>query len=70
MRRRIANWLNERGRLADNTGHADRARRFYRFATRVDPSWSVPFYNFGLLEKYAGHWEDSLVLNQKAADLT
>lgn len=69
MRRKIADWLNERGRTADNTGHADRARRLYRFASQFDPSWSTPLYNLGLLEKYAGSWEDSLRLNQRAAAL-
>jgi hypothetical protein len=69
MRRKIADWLNEKGRTADNTGRADRARRLYRLASQFDPSWSTPFYNLGLLEKYAGQWEDSLRLNQKAAAL-
>jgi hypothetical protein len=69
MRRRVADWLNERGRTADDTGHADRARRYYRLATKVDLSWSVPFYNLGLLEKYARRWEDSLRHNQNAAAL-
>lgn len=69
MRRRIADWLNERGRTADNTGHADRARGLYRLASQFNPSWSTPFYNLGLLEKYAGRWEDSLRLNQRAAAL-
>jgi len=67
MRRKIADWLNERGRAANEAGNKERARRFQRLATFVDPSWSVPWYNLGLSAKYANSWEDSLRFNQRAA---
>ena len=69
MRRKIANWLNERGRSINDVGNKDRARRFHRFAAYVDPNWSVPWYNLGLVAKYASRWEDSLRFNQRAAAL-
>ena len=69
MRRMIAEWFNERGRSADDAGSADRARRFYRLASRVDPRWSSPWYNLGLQDKYAGRWQDSLRFNQRAVVL-
>jgi hypothetical protein len=66
MRRRIADWLNERGRTANDEG---RGRRFQRLAAFIDPNWSVPLYNLGLSSKYAGRWEESLHFNQRAAAL-
>jgi hypothetical protein len=69
MRRRIASWLNEEGRAADDKGKADRALRFYRIASRVDPTWSTPWYNQGLVEKYAGRWKESQAFNLQATAL-
>ena len=69
VRHKIANWLNERGRAISDSGDIVRARRFYRYSTKMDTRWSVPWYNLGLLEKYAKNWEKSRDCNQRAAAL-
>lgn len=66
MRHRIANWFNERGRKASDRGQNTLAFRLYRLASYVEPRWSVPWYNAGLLMKYQARWEESLFLNQRA----
>lgn len=38
-------------------------------ATRAAPKWSVPWYELGLLCKYAGRWAESLEHNRRAAQL-
>jgi hypothetical protein len=60
---------NERGRELDRQGRKDEAIREYLRAREIDPQWSVPHYNLGLLYKYAGDWERSLQCNQRAAAL-
>jgi hypothetical protein len=67
MRHNIANWLNERGRTASDAGRKKLALRFYHVATFIEPSWSVPWYNAGLVLKYQGRWAESLWMNQRAA---
>jgi hypothetical protein len=69
MRRKIADWLNERGRTASDAGSNGRACRLQRLAAFVDPKWSVPWYNLGLTAKYEGRWQDSLRFNQRCAAL-
>jgi hypothetical protein len=57
---------NERGReLARQRRDADALVEYER-AARIDPSWSVPFYNMGLVHKYAGAWELSWQENRLA----
>ena len=60
---------NERGRNLDQEGRTDEAIREYLRACEIDPQWSVPHYNLGLVYKYAGDWERSLHWNQRAAAL-
>ena len=60
---------NERGRNLDQDGRTDEAIREYLSACEIDPQWSVPHYNLGLVYKYAGDWERSLHWNQRAAAL-
>ena len=67
--RKIAAWFNERGRSTADRGATSRARWFYQLASLFDSTWSVPYYNLGLLEKYAGNWESSRRLNQRSAEL-
>ena len=67
--RKIAAWLNERGRRTSDKGAIGRARWFYQLASLFDSTWSVPYYNLGLLEKYAGNWESSRRLNQRSAEI-
>lgn len=67
--RKIANWFNEQGRKSSDRGTVGLARVCYQFASFFDSTWSVPYYNRGLLEKYEGNWESSLWLNQRALEL-
>src|SRR5947209_12173563 len=67
--RKIAGWFNERGGNRADRGSIGTARICYQLASWFDPSWSVPCYNQGLLEKYAENWESSRRLNQRAAEL-
>jgi hypothetical protein len=60
---------NERGRELAARGEVDRAAESYRRAMAIDPHWSVPHYNLGLLQKYAGDWSSSLASNQRAVEL-
>lgn len=60
---------NERGRELDAQGRRAEAIREYERACALDPGWSVPHYNLGLIYKYAGDWERSLHRNQRAAAL-
>jgi tetratricopeptide (TPR) repeat protein len=69
MRRKLAEWFNERGRLSDDAGQKRRSKHFYKLASILDPGWSVPWYNLGLLTKYAGFWEDSIRFNRRALEL-
>ena len=41
----------------------------YRAAADADPTWSVPWYNLGLIRKYQRRWRESLGFNQRAAEL-
>ena len=67
-RRGRANRANERGRELDRQGRTTEALAEYERACRLDPEWSVPFYNIGLVHKYAGRWELSLQHNQRAVE--
>jgi len=63
-----ASRANERGRELNRQGHNAEALAEYERASRLDPRWSVPFYNAGLIHKYAGKWDLSLHQNQQAVD--
>jgi len=41
----------------------------YTRACEIDPTWSEPFYNLGLLYKYEGEWALSLEANLRATQL-
>jgi hypothetical protein len=69
MRRALAAWLNDRGSQSINSGKSTRGERFYKWASSVDPRWSVPWYNLGLHTKNIGRWRDSLRSNQRALEL-
>jgi hypothetical protein len=68
-KRARASRANERGRELDRLGRAGDAIREYEHACRLDPTWSVPHFNLGLVHKYAGEWEHSLRSNLKASEL-
>lgn len=63
----LAQWCNELGNTAKNRGRHRLAKTSYRFATRLVPRWSSPWYNLGLQAKYQCEWQSSLEYNQKAA---
>lgn len=65
-KRSRASRANERGRELARQGHQAEALAEYERACQLDPGWSVPFYNIGLVHKYAGAWEASLVYNEQA----
>src|SRR5262245_40829719 len=54
--------LKERGRLKE-------AVALYQRAAVVDPSWSVPLYNLGLLFKNERQWKESLEYNRLATSV-
>jgi hypothetical protein len=61
--------LNDQGlRLADE-GDTSGAEAAYLGAVALDPEWSAPVYNLGLLYKYKGDWHRSLEYNRKATEL-
>lgn len=62
--------LNERGRKLDAEGNHAGAIVAYRAAVEVDPSWSVPWYNLGLVYKYQEDWKESAACNLRAVTLT
>jgi hypothetical protein len=69
MRQALSDWFNEKGRRSDDMGNHDRALRYYQLACRIDPNWSVPWYNLGLISKNRGLWQDSLRYNLRATDI-
>jgi hypothetical protein len=54
--------------LAEN-GRPRDAEGAYRAVIEVDPTWSAPWYDLGLMYKYEGRWQESLSHNQRAAAL-
>jgi hypothetical protein len=69
MRRTIATYFNSCGNRFKKPGEIQWARRFYEAAAFVEPAWSVPWYNLGLVTKNDASWEASLEFNQKALAL-
>ena len=68
-KRSRASRANDRGRELAQLGRDDEAIPEYDRACRLDPTWSVPLYNLGLLHKYSGKWERSLWFNKQATEL-
>lgn len=50
-------------------GKVQEALSLFQEAARKDPTWSIPFYNVGLIYKYQGKWEESLDQNRRATEL-
>jgi len=69
MRRALAAWLNDRGSQSIHSGKSTRGERLYKWASSIDPCWSVPWYNLGLHTKNTGRWSESLRFNQRALEL-
>lgn len=51
--------LNEQGRSHAQAQEHESAEQAYRAAISAAPTWSVPWFNLGLLHKYRGQWEES-----------
>jgi tetratricopeptide (TPR) repeat protein len=66
--RMTAEWHTRRGNAALDRGDLDQAGRCFEKATRSDASWSVPWFNLGLVHKRRGEWARCLECNQKAAE--
>lgn len=64
-----AEQLNEKGMRLRDEGDIVRAEEAYRAAMSLDPDWSAPVYNLGLLCKYEGRWTESFDFNSRAAEL-
>lgn len=68
-RRGRASRANERARQLEGLGRSAEAKEEYLRACRIDPGWSVPEYNIGLVYKYAGDWTRSMEHNLRATRL-
>jgi tetratricopeptide (TPR) repeat protein len=64
-----AQYHNERGRKFLDKGDYIEAERQFRNSIRHVPTWSVPWFNLGLVFKRQRNWTESLACNQKAVDL-
>ena len=47
----------------------EKAIEIYNNIIEMDGSWSVPYYNLGLIYKYNGQWQKSYEYNKKATEL-
>ncbi len=47
----------------------EKAIKIYQNIIDVDASWSVPYYNLGLIYKYNRQWQKSYEFNKKATEL-
>jgi tetratricopeptide (TPR) repeat protein len=57
---------NEKARKLEKRGKLKEAIEQYRKAALIDPSWSAPPYNLGLLFKYQCKWKEALEYNRRA----
>ena len=69
LRRFRANRLNTRANGLKDKGWLAEADLSYRRAAELDPTWSVPWYNLGLMYKYEARWSESLECNGRATTL-
>ncbi len=60
---------NERAGKLRDAGKKAEAIATYQRAMAIDPTWSVPFYNLGLLHKYDREWQASLNASLRATEL-
>ncbi|MGI8605493.1 MAG: tetratricopeptide repeat protein [Verrucomicrobiales bacterium] len=64
--RLVAGWYNARARTAHQRGRFEDAVSLYEKAIASDGTWSVPWFNLGLLYKERRDWRASLSYNQEA----
>jgi tetratricopeptide (TPR) repeat protein len=68
-RKSEATRCNEQGNTCRESGNLDAAIELYERAAELDPKWSSPHYNLGLVYKYQNRWKESLACNRAAAML-
>lgn len=68
-RKSEATRCNEQGNTCRESGNWEAAIELYERAAELDPKWSSPHYNLGLVYKYQSRWKESLACNRKAATL-
>src|SRR5579863_739535 len=61
--------LNALGGELSEKGWYVEAEKAYRDAGAIAPTWSVPWYNLGLMQKYRGEWAASMECNLRATEL-
>jgi len=69
MRRNLAARLNALASKRIDAGEFSQGERLYTWSARLDPRWSVPWYNLGLHAKNRGRWRESLHYNRRALEL-
>jgi len=69
FKRMRASAINERARKAQTGGKLEAAITLFEKAAALDPTWSAPLYNLGLLFKNECRWEESLKYNQRATEV-
>jgi tetratricopeptide (TPR) repeat protein len=62
--------LVEEGRALSAAGDVAGAERAYLAAIELEPAWSAPLFNLGLLYKYQRRWAESLEYNRRASALS
>jgi hypothetical protein len=58
--------LNQKALELQSQGQREEAIKLYQEASAVDPNWSAPWYNLGLLFKNERNWKESLTYNRRA----
>lgn len=66
---KTASDYNEEGVELAKGGDTAAAEERYRKAIEINPAWSVPWYNLGLLYKGQRKWVDAFDSNKRAASL-
>jgi hypothetical protein len=65
----LASWYHRRALAASDRDDVDGAIVLYEKAIRMDPSWSAPWFNLGLIAKRRRDWKGALRYNQQASRL-
>jgi hypothetical protein len=65
----LANYYNRKGMRLHSEGNDTQAIRYYLKAIQSDGTWSVPYYNCGLVHKYRSEWVESYQCNAEAMRL-
>lgn len=61
--------INQFGRRLQDWGWYRTADAFYFMATRLEPSWSAPWFNRGLMAKFRHDWPECYRLTLKSTEL-